>query len=161
MHAAALLARLENPRDRRLETFIRVGDNELVLVGRKSPAKFSLRFKGRERTSIVEHPTMQRQGRKLLTNERRQWVSRVIFGLSTNWPQFSTSGHYALDLDCYVAGPWRLSLSNRDPLDLIERDFIAGAIVELRRARAGVIGHRLGVFERAAVGEKIRQPGRP
>ena len=50
--------------------------------------------------------------------------------------------------------------SNRDPLDLIERDLIAGAIIELRRARAGMVGHRLGVFERAAVGEKIREPGR-
>jgi hypothetical protein len=47
---------------------------------------------------------------------------------------------------------------NSDPLDLVERDLVAGAIVELRRARAGVIGHRLGVFERSAIGEKIRQP---
>ena len=50
--------------------------------------------------------------------------------------------------------------SNRDPLDLIERDLIAGAVIELRRARAGVVGHRLGVFERAAVGEEIREPRR-
>jgi hypothetical protein len=40
--------------------------------------------------------------------------------------------------------------SNHNPLDLIERDFVAGAIVELRRARAFVRRHELGVFERPA-----------
>jgi hypothetical protein len=51
--------------------------------------------------------------------------------------------------------------SDRDPFDLIESDLVAGAVIELRRARTGMIGHRLGVFERAAVGEKIREPCRP
>ena len=50
--------------------------------------------------------------------------------------------------------------SNRDPLDLVEGDFIAGAVKELRRAWAGMVGHRLGVFGRAAIGEEIREPGR-
>src|ERR1700675_3484884 len=52
-------------------------------------------------------------------------------------------------------------LLDGDPLDLIERNLISGRIIELRRARAGMVGHRLGVFERAAVGEEIRQTGRP
>jgi hypothetical protein len=40
--------------------------------------------------------------------------------------------------------------SNRNPLDLIERDFVAGAVVELGGARAFVRRHQLGVFEGAA-----------
>src|SRR5690348_15274723 len=40
--------------------------------------------------------------------------------------------------------------SNLDPLDLIERDLVAGAVVELGGARAFVRGHGLGVFESAA-----------
>jgi hypothetical protein len=51
-------------------------------------------------------------------------------------------------------------LLNRNPLDLVERNLVARAIIELRRARAGMIGHRLGVFERAAIGEIIREAGR-
>ena len=39
---------------------------------------------------------------------------------------------------------------NRDPLDLIERDFIARAVIELGGARAFVRGHGLRVFEREA-----------
>ena len=39
---------------------------------------------------------------------------------------------------------------NHDPLDLIEGNFIPGAIVKLRCARAFVRRHELGVFERAA-----------
>ena len=39
---------------------------------------------------------------------------------------------------------------NRDPLNLIERDLIAGAIVELGGARAFVRGHGLRVLERPA-----------
>jgi len=50
--------------------------------------------------------------------------------------------------------------SNRNPLDLIERNLISRPIIELRSARTGVVGHRLSVFERAAVGEEIREPGR-
>jgi len=33
-------------------------------------------------------------------------------------------------------------VSNHDPLDLIEAHLIAAAIIELRRARGGVIRHR-------------------
>ena len=40
--------------------------------------------------------------------------------------------------------------SNLFPLDLVQRDFIAGAIIELGRARAFVCSHGLSVFERAA-----------
>ena len=40
--------------------------------------------------------------------------------------------------------------SNRNPFDLIERDLVACAIIELRCARTFVRGHELGVFERAA-----------
>ena len=39
---------------------------------------------------------------------------------------------------------------DRNPLDLIARDLVAGAIVKLRRSRAFVRRHYLGVFERAA-----------
>jgi hypothetical protein len=38
---------------------------------------------------------------------------------------------------------------NHNSFDLIERDFVAGAIVELGRARAFVRGHGLRVFQRA------------
>jgi hypothetical protein len=41
-------------------------------------------------------------------------------------------------------------LLNRNALDLIERDLVTGAIVELGGARALVRGHGLGVFKRAA-----------
>ena len=41
-------------------------------------------------------------------------------------------------------------LLNRNPLDLIEGDVIAGAVVELGGARAFVRRHELGVFQRAA-----------
>jgi hypothetical protein len=46
-------------------------------------------------------------------------------------------------------------LLDRNSFDLVERNLVAGAVIELRRARAGVVGHRLGVFERAAVGEEM------
>ena len=49
--------------------------------------------------------------------------------------------------------------SNHDPLDLIETDLIAPAIVELRCARRGVICHRGSLFQRAAVPEIGRDPG--
>jgi hypothetical protein len=39
--------------------------------------------------------------------------------------------------------------SNCDPLDHIEGDFVAGTIIELRRARAFVSRHGLRVFQRA------------
>jgi hypothetical protein len=40
--------------------------------------------------------------------------------------------------------------SNLDALDLVERDRVAGAVIELRRARTFVRRHGLGVFEGAA-----------
>jgi hypothetical protein len=42
-----------------------------------------------------------------------------------------------------------LSKSNHDPLDLIEAELVAPAVVELRRARRGVVRHRRGLFERS------------
>src|SRR6478672_9885591 len=40
---------------------------------------------------------------------------------------------------------------DHDALDLIEADLIAPAIVELGRARRGVVRHRCGLLKRAAV----------
>ena len=40
---------------------------------------------------------------------------------------------------------------NCDPLDLVERDLVAGAVVELGGLGAGVVGDFLGLLERAAV----------
>lgn len=40
--------------------------------------------------------------------------------------------------------------SNRYPLDLVERDLITGPVIELRRARAFVCGHGMGIFEHPA-----------
>src|SRR5947208_3483202 len=37
-------------------------------------------------------------------------------------------------------------ISNHDPLDLIEADLIAPAVVELRRARRGMVRHCRGLF---------------
>ena len=39
---------------------------------------------------------------------------------------------------------------NPDPLDLIERDLVAGTIVELGGSWAFMRGHELCIFERAA-----------
>src|SRR5258708_37046564 len=51
--------------------------------------------------------------------------------------------------------------SNHDPLDLIEAELVAPAIVELRRARRGVVRHRRGLLKRAAVLEIVGYPRRP
>jgi hypothetical protein len=51
--------------------------------------------------------------------------------------------------------------SDHDPLDLIEAELVAPAIVELRRARRGVVRHRRGLFQRAAVLEIGRDARRP
>ena len=55
------------------------------------------------------------------------------------------------------------SLLDAHSIVILSRNLIAGAVVELWCVRAGVVGHHLGVFERAAVGEKIASipsPGR-
>jgi hypothetical protein len=50
---------------------------------------------------------------------------------------------------------WVKSLSptllDHNPLDLVERDLIAGVILELRRARTFVRRHRLSILQSAAV----------
>src|SRR5580693_8606988 len=51
--------------------------------------------------------------------------------------------------------------SNDDPLDLIEAELVAPAIIELRSARRGVVRHRGGLLERAAVLEIGRDARRP
>jgi hypothetical protein len=49
----------------------------------------------------------------------------------------------------HVCADW-FDASNRNPLDLVERNFIPGAVIKLGGARAFVRRHRLGVFQRAA-----------
>ena len=55
----------------------------------------------------------------------------------------SHGGHSAQNRICST-------LLNRNPLDLIQRNLIAGAIIELGRTRAFMRCHGLRVFERAA-----------
>src|SRR5271157_2026916 len=47
------------------------------------------------------------------------------------------------------AKSWRRLYDN--PLDLVERDFVAPAVIEPRRLRAGVVGDLLGVLDDASV----------
>ena len=51
--------------------------------------------------------------------------------------------------------------SNSNPLDLIERDRITRAVLELGGARAFMRRHRLGIFQRAAGFQVGRDPGGP
>src|SRR5260221_321279 len=51
--------------------------------------------------------------------------------------------------------------SNHDPLDLIEADLIAPAIVELCRARRRVVCHRCRLLKCPPVLEVSGDPGRP
>ena len=51
--------------------------------------------------------------------------------------------------------------SDRDPLDFIESQLLASAIVKLRRARRGVVRHRRGFFESTAVLEVGGDSRRP
>src|ERR1700722_11325011 len=53
-----------------------------------------------------------------------------------------------------------LRISDRDPFDLIKRDLVTRAIVELGGARAFVRGHSLCVFECAAGFQIGRYAGR-
>ena len=55
----------------------------------------------------------------------------------------------------------RQSTSDRNPLDFIECDLVAGPVVELGRARAFVRRHGLGVFKGAAVLKVGRYPRGP
>ena len=47
------------------------------------------------------------------------------------------------------------------PLDLIKRHVVRSAIIELRRARAGVVRHQSRIFKRSAELPKHRDPRRP
>jgi hypothetical protein len=51
--------------------------------------------------------------------------------------------------------------SNSDPLHLIEAEFLAPAVVELCRARAGMVRHLRRLLQRAAVLRIRRNPGCP
>src|SRR5258708_4573202 len=53
------------------------------------------------------------------------------------------------------------STLNRNPLHLVEAHVVAPAIVGLRGAGRGVVRHRGGVFQRAAVFQIRRDTGRP
>jgi hypothetical protein len=50
---------------------------------------------------------------------------------------------------------------NHDALDLIEAELVAPAIVELRRARRGMVRHRCRLLEGAAILEIGSNPGQP
>jgi hypothetical protein len=54
----------------------------------------------------------------------------------------------ACALDCAGISDAR---SNRNLLNLVERDFVRTPVVELSGARRGVVGERLGVLQRALV----------
>jgi hypothetical protein len=47
-----------------------------------------------------------------------------------------------------------------DPLDLIERDLVVAAIIQLGGARALMRGHLLSIFQQAAVEKVDGDPGR-
>ena len=59
------------------------------------------------------------------------------------------------------AARWQGRGLNPDPLDLIERDFIRRAVVELRRARAFMRGDGLRALDCAAIKEIRRDARRP
>ena len=48
--------------------------------------------------------------------------------------------------------------SHPDPLHLIEAEFLAPAVIELRRARAGMVGH-LGPSEAPPIAPRVARPG--
>ena len=52
----------------------------------------------------------------------------------------------------------RVAHLNRDPLDLIERDLIAGAIIELRGARAFMRRHRLCILQSPPASKYVVMP---
>jgi hypothetical protein len=54
----------------------------------------------------------------------------------------------------------RFWTSHHNPLDLILREPFFGAVIELGGARALLCRHRLRVFQRSAIGEIRRDPGR-
>ena len=51
--------------------------------------------------------------------------------------------------------------SNRDAFDLVEGEIVISPVVELGRLRRFVVGHLLGLFQRPAVQQVVRDPGGP
>ena len=51
--------------------------------------------------------------------------------------------------------------SNRDAFDLVEGEIVISPVVELGRLRRFVVSHLLGLFQRAAVQQVVRDPGGP
>jgi hypothetical protein len=91
-----------------------------------------------------------------------QKVHGAIFHGSTFGTQVAFSREQSIKPASVFIGPGnQRRLSNRDPLNLIERDLVTGPIVQLCRARAFLRGHGLGVFDRAARLEIGGDAGRP
>ena len=67
---------------------------------------------------------------------------------------FSTAQAFCHKLTAYVRP------LHPDPLHLVEAEFLAPPVVELRRARAGVVRHLRRLLQRAAVLQIRRDPGR-
>jgi hypothetical protein len=64
-------------------------------------------------------------------------------------------------LVCWVGRNEESLPSNENPLHLVERHFLGSAVVELRRAGAGVVRHLRGLLKRPAVFEIRRHARRP
>lgn len=54
-----------------------------------------------------------------------------------------------------------MRVSNRDAFDLVEGELVLPPVVELGRLRRLVVGHHLGLLQRPAVEQVVRDPGRP
>src|SRR5438874_4850855 len=54
-----------------------------------------------------------------------------------------------------------LVASNRNPLHLVERELVVAAVVELGSSGRLVVGHLLGLFQRASVFEVVGDTGGP
>ncbi len=67
---------------------------------------------------------------------------------------------FVASFDRPSARAWSL-WSNHNPLDFIERDLIAGAVIELGCSGALVVGNLMGVLDGAAVLEVSGDAGGP
>jgi hypothetical protein len=93
------------------------------------------------------------------TSRRGSW-RKLHIGVDARARKFQA--HYpliAIALAQPFLLPFRFFRLNCNPLDLVEAHVIAPAIVELRRARRGLVRHRRGFLQCAAVLENGRDPG--